>query len=196
MKIKRLVMALGLLVGLFFAACKGQKPMVTPLAVDLPVSYKSDSAAYNFILRQVTVWNKFGKKIESMYLKGEKYRKKDFESLSERQLYKLLKFDYDYAARWLVQEQYLLSMSIEADLAMKGASLQGAAKIVETQRVVMDYYKNLVRRFGTDLNLDQKPFSQDSLVSHPASERDLLYQIRIDSLSTLLMPSSLPEELR
>jgi len=190
MKAKRLIMIAALLVGLLFAACKQQRPMVPPLAIDLPASYKTDSAAYYFITNQIDNWNDFGKKIESMYLKGEKMRKKDFKSLSNRSLHNLLSLDLEYAMLWQAQDIYLGQAVAEAGLIARSASAQGAAKLVEIQRLVLDYYANLTLRFGKDLELDQEPFPIDSLPAHRLDERHQAYQ---DSLLKLLMPSPLPE---
>ncbi|MCL2738541.1 MAG: hypothetical protein FWE30_03740 [Bacteroidales bacterium] len=189
MKAKRLIMIAALLVGLLFAACKQQKPMVPPLAIDLPASYKTDSVAYHFIINQIDNWNDFGKRIESMYLKGEKFRKKDFKSLSQRALHNLLSLDLEYAMLWHAQDIYLEQVVTEAGLIARSASAQGAAKLIEIQRLVLDYYANLILRFGKDLELDQEPFPIDSL---PALRLDERHQTDQDSLLRQLMPSPLP----
>gem|GEM_PF-2527706 len=189
MKAKRLVLYLGSLAVLCSTACKEKKPVVTPLAIDLPASYRSDSAAYFFILHQVEVWNGFGTKIESLYLQGEKFRKMDFASLSKRQEYNLLKLDLEYALLWEAQDAYLDKMIAEAEWIMKDASLQGAAKVTETQKLVLDYYRDLVQHFGTDLQLDQTPLPIDSLKNRPEDPN----QAELDSLLLeKLMPSPFP----
>ena len=177
---------LGLLTGLLLGACKGQRSVVPPLSIDLPVSYKSDSAAYYFIRHQVDTWNKFGKKIESMYLKGEKFKKKDFNALSQRELFDLVKLDLDYAQLWMAQDMYVDKMALEAELIINNSSVQGAAKIVETQAIILEYSYKLVHHFGKDLCLDQEPFPIDSLPPLlPFLPMDSLPLFPMDSLPPL-----------
>lgn len=180
---------MGLLTGLCLAACKEHKPVVPPLSIDLPISYKSDSAAYYFMLQQVDIWNSFGKEIASMYQKGEKFRQKDFKSLSQRELQNLLKLDLEYALLWEAQDRYLDNMVAEADWIMQNASPQGAAKITETQRQTLMYYRDLVLHFGKDLQLDQEPLPLDSLGDF---RLDLNLSQRDSLLFQQLMPDPLP----
>ena len=190
MKAKRLVLYVALSAGLCLTTCKQRKPIILPLVVDLPASYKSDSAAYFFILNQVEIWNNFGTKIESLYRQGEKFKKKEFKSLSNRELYNILKLDLEYALLWEAQDVYLEKMILEAEWIMKDASIQGAAKITETQIQVLDYYRNLALYFGKDLELDQEPLPTDSLKN---SRLDDPNQAELDSLLLKqLMPSPLP----
>jgi len=188
MKTKRLVLVLVLLVSFGLAACKEKRPSVPPLSVDLPVSFKSDSIAYNFILHQVEVWNEFGNKIETMYRQGEKFKKKNFKSLSQRQLFKLLKLDLEYAMLWGAQNVYADNMVAEAELAIRDSSPQGSAKITETQAQIMEYFVQLVRHFGTDLQLDQEPIDPNSLLDNKLEYSDLSVQ---DSLLRQFIPDPL-----
>ena len=190
MKTKNLGLILCLLAGLLMASCTSTAPKVKPLSLDLPASYKSDSVAYSFMKNQVDNWNTFGKKVESLYRKSEKYRKKEFQSLSQRELYNLLQLEYEYMSLWFVQDVYLDQMSLEAEQAMRTASMQGVAKIIETQRVVMNYYSNLALSFGKELNLDQEPYistpEEDSLYR---AKHDSIRQVQIDSIYQKLLPS-------
>jgi len=139
------------------AACTLPSPKVPPLVIDLPASYKSDAAAYKFIKEQTTAWNAFGKEVDLLYRKGEKWRKRDFASLSEKELYKLVKLDYDYAQLWAVQDASISRMMLEAEVIYKDLSQQGAAKVIESQATIVQYYRQLVDAYGKDLKLDQAP---------------------------------------
>ena len=168
MKTKTLGLLLCFVGGLLVVSCGEQTPKVKPLAIDLPASYKSDTAAYRFIMKQVEVWNTFGKEVEKMYRQGEKWKKREFNSLSERELYNLVKLDFDYAALWVIQDHLIDNLMLEAESAMRSASEQGQAKIIETQKVAVDYYALLIKTFGKDLKLDQDPYvlTPDDILNH------------------------------
>ena len=192
--------ALCLLGGLLLMACKEEAPKVPPLSIDLPVSFKSDSAAYYFVKNQNEVWSAFGKKVESMYRKAEKFRQKEFNALSQRELLQMLNMEHDYILLWLSQEVHLTKLTLEASLAINAASDQGAAKVLETQRLVMDYYLKLVETFGMELHLDKEPYiftpeedslnrmRRDSLI-RGRFDGDSVNQFELDSLLHLLMMS-------
>jgi len=137
-------------------------------------------------MNQIDNWNSFGKKVESMHRKGEKFRKKDFYSLSQRALYDLVKLDYEYAALWAVQDIYINGLILEAESAMRSASEQGKAKILETQKLVSAYYFQLASHFGKDLKLDKEPITlSDSLYQ---SKSDSVYRAKVDSIYEQFTP--------
>ena len=189
MKVKSLPLIICLLAGLMVVSCMTQTPKVKPLSIDLPASYKTDSAAYYFIMKQAEVWNSFGKKVESMHRKGEKFRKKEFNTLSKRDLYNLVKLDYEYAALWVAQDIYLDHMLLEAEQAMSSASEQGMAKIIETQKIISEYYYNLALNFSKDLKLDKEPISfsieEDCL---NRAKRDTILSAKLDSIYEAMTP--------
>lgn len=175
MNTKRIQFVLCLLGGLLLVTCSQEAPKVPPLSIDLPVSFKSDSAVYYFVMNQNDVWNAFGKKVESMYRKGEKFKQKEFSALSQRELLKMLNLERDYLVLWMTQDLYLSKMSLDASLILDSASDQGAAKVIETQRLIMNYYQQLAKTFGTGLYLDQEPYKF-------TPEEDSLHEARLDSL--------------
>lgn len=193
-----------LLLGAVTVSCnqKAQIPKVAPLLIDIPASYRSDTSVWSFVKNQEAVWTKFGKEVEKLYVKGEKFRKKEFESLSERALVRLLQLDNDYAALWVVQIAYLRQMDLEAEKALSSASKQGAAKITEIQLMILDYYKKLSLAFGQDLKLDKYPLSTpvevdslwraqtDSLLRHTEDR----YRAKMDTLSKRLALPPLEEK--
>ena len=125
-----------------------------------------------------------------MYRKGEKFRKKDFHSLSPRELYSLVKLDYEYAEFWAVQDVYLYQMMLEADHAMRSASEQGKAKIIEAQKLVSEYYVRLATHYGKDLKLDQEPLILSDDDSLYPRKSDSVYRVRLDSIYHQLMPKT------
>ena len=157
MKTKRLNIILCLFAGVLLVACHKHEPKVLPLSIDLPASYKSDTAAYRFITYYCNSWNAFGKKVDAMYLKAEKWREKDFKMLTEKELLKVVKLDYEYAALWAVQELVIYHMRLEMENVIKRASSQGAAKIAEVQMLLAKYHADLIRAYGDDLKLDKEP---------------------------------------
>ena len=148
---------------LLATACGQQQetPSVAPLKIDLPVSYRSDTVAYNFISRQTETWNAFGKQVRSMHKRGENFRKKDFEKLSPRQELALVTLDYEYALLWTGIDQHVALMLEHWQQAMGKASSQGQGKLAETQRLFMAYYTDLERAYGKDLKLDKNPITLD-----------------------------------
>ena len=164
-----------LFTGALFVACAPDTLQAPILKFDLPASYKSDTAAYRFITEHTKELNDFGKKVAAMYHQGEKWKKKDFTSLSERQLIKLLKLDNDYVGLWIEQDLALHKMALAAHVAMLSASEQGAAKILEAQKLFVAYYQNLETLFTKDLQLDQEPypitFKTDSVHVDPPAEQ-------------------------
>ena len=183
MKTKTLGLLLCVMAGLFIVSCGAQTPKVKPLAIDLPASYKSDSAAYNFIIKQIGVWNTFGKKVDKLSRKAEKWREKEFYTLSERELISMLNLERDYLALWITQEAYIQQMMLEATNALRSASEQGKGKIIETQRLVSEYYLQLTHTYGSELNLDKEPYiyspEEDSLYN---AKRDSIRMADLDSL--------------
>jgi len=145
-----------LLAVILLAACKNNREGVKPLAIDLPVSYKTDTVAYNFISKEIKAWNEFGQKVEKMYGQAEKFRKKDFDKLSARQEYNLVKLDYEYAVLWVAIDLYVDQMVIRYEDALTKATPQGAGKMVEAQLLIMNYYQSLAAAYEKDLKLDQK----------------------------------------
>jgi len=162
--------------GAFIISCNQQPPLVPPLSIDIPASYRTDSAAWRFMNSQTAVWKDFGKKVESMYQKGEKFKQKNFFSLSQREMVNLLKLDNAYAELWLVQIAYLGQMDMEAERAAISASKEGVSKIIEVQKIVYEYYRQLVNIYGMDLKLDKDP-----LLTSPIQE-DSLSRVRYDSI--------------
>ena len=188
MKTKKWTLVLCIIIGVLVVSCNKQTPKVAPLRIDLPASYKSDSAAYHFIMNQVDVWNTFGKKVESMHRKGEKFRKKEFNSLSPKQLHRLVKLDYDYAVLWITQDIYLDQMLLEGQLAMSASSEQGMGKIIETQKLISEYYVKLALNFSKDLQLDKEPATSYYIDSLKRSINDSIDRARIDSIYQKLLP--------
>ena len=187
----------------FLSSCTSHALKVSPLSFDLPASYKSDTAAWRYIKNQEVVWNKFAKEVDRLYSRGEKLRKRDFYSLSENELVKLLKLDNEYASLWVVQIVYLRQMDLEARRALSFASEQGAAKIFETQKRAFEYYRQLALAYGQDLKLDQEPLTspspedslrkarRDSLLL--ADPQDSLYRAQIDTILRLMTPPPIEE---
>jgi|GEM_PF-4460946 hypothetical protein len=167
------------------AACKQSQtniPVINPLKIDLPASYKSDTAAYHFIKKQTEAWSDYGKKVVSMYRQGEKFRKKDFDKLSPKEELALVTLDYEYALLWSTIDQHVSGMLLSWQAAMKNATPQGQGKLIETQRLFVAYYTDLSAVYGTDLKLDRKPhvFGEDEKAT---------MQHRADSLNVLLQDS-------
>ncbi|MCL2727802.1 MAG: hypothetical protein FWD56_05410 [Bacteroidales bacterium] len=176
MKTKRIVVLL--LVGVLMVACNKVEQKVKPIAIDLPASYKSDTAAYRYITNYAKSLNEFGKKVAKMHHEGEKWHKKEYESLSDRDLYRLVKLDYDYAELWLKQGVRNHAMLVEAGDVLKRVTEQGAAKIAESQVVFAHYYRDLLLAYGVDLKLDKSPYV-------PTPEEDSIRAARIDSLTRI-----------
>jgi len=142
-------------------ACKQEQtnaPIVAPLKIDLPVSYKSDTVAYNFIKRQAEQWSGYGKNVARMYKQGEKFKKKNFDQLSPRQELALVKLDYEYALLWTAIDQHVSLMLRQLQEAVSKATPQGQGKLKETQYLFMAYYTDLSGAYGKDLGLDKKPY--------------------------------------
>jgi len=196
MKTKNWGLVLCLIMGLLVVSCNKQTPKVAPLRIDLPASYRSDTAAYRFIMKQVDVWNDFGKKVESLHRKGEKFKKKDFYSLSQKELLNLVKLDYNYAVLWITQDVYLDQMLLEGQIAMSSASEQGMGKIIETQKLISEYYVNLAVNFGRDLQLDKEPATSYPVDSLQRAIYDSIDRARIDSIYQKLMPPKIPELMK
>jgi len=148
---------------LLAAACGQQqeKVSVPPLKIDLPVSYKSDTVAYNFISSETETWNTFGKQVRSMHKQGEKYRKQDFEKLSPRKELALVTLDYEYALLWTGIDQHVALMLELWQQAMGKASDQGQDKLIEAQHLFLAYYADLEKAYGKDLKLDKNPITLD-----------------------------------
>jgi hypothetical protein len=175
-----------LLMALLAAACVGQQYKVPPIKVDLPASYKSDTAAYRFITTHTAAWNVYGARIDSMYAKGEKWKTRDYTSLSERDRYNLVKLDYEYVLLWGEIDFYIEQMLSEMKTVMESASKQGAAKIEEVQWLFADYYQQLVTSYGVDLQLDKKPYflSLEERASIQAASDSVAIEM-LDSLAKL-----------
>ncbi|MDR2584957.1 MAG: hypothetical protein LBC84_01860 [Prevotellaceae bacterium] len=189
MKTNRFI--LGILTSLLFVTCTEQKPTVAPIVIDLPVSYKADTAAYRFITQYTKEWNAFGKKIESMYKEGEKWRKKDFATLTEKEQRKVIKLDLDYAREWMVQRLFIDLMMLDLEMVKDRCTMQGTAKISESQILISDYIKLLVLTFGDDLKLDPEPY----VFSQEENERwaayiDSVTKAQSDTTQTAIPPVS------
>jgi len=190
MRVRNFIIVCCLVVAISEAGCKQSTPKVAPISFDLPVSYKSDSAAYYFIKEQEVNWKEFGKKIETMYNKGERFRKKEFTSLSQKELFDLVKLDYEYALVWTAQDLYIDVMVLKAKEAAEKSSKQGIGKITEAQRIIFDYYNKLALSFGKDLNLDKEPYI---LTPEEDSLRNDKLQSQGDSLLLKMLPPEIPE---
>ena len=167
MKTKRLNIILCLFAGILLVACHKPTPKVPLLSIDLPASYKSDTAAYRFITYYCDAWNAFGKKVDALYGKAEKWKEKEFTKLTEKELRKVVKLDYEYAALWVAQELFIQQMRLDLENVVKRVSSQGAAKIAEAQLLMAKYYAELIRIYGDDLKLDKEPIT-------PSVEKDSL----------------------
>ena len=167
MKTKGFNTILCFVAGVLLVACHNQVPKVPPLSIDLPASYKSDTAAYRFITYYCDSWNAFGKKVDALYRKAEEWREKDFKMLTEKELLKVVKLDYEYASQWAAQEMVFSQMRLEMEDVIKRVSSQGVAKIAEVQMLLAKYHAELIRVYGDDLKLDKEPImpavNKDSL---------------------------------
>jgi len=157
--IKKILALLGVVA--LIVACNSRFERIPPLAVDLPASYKTDTAAYNFITHEVKVWNNFGKRVEATYRKADKFRNKEFEKLSPKEEYDLVKLDLEYALLWTTQDIYIEEMLFRCQELLKRVSEQGAGKVTEAQALITHYYYTLVQRYGKDLQLDKNPYKPD-----------------------------------
>ena len=185
MKIKVYRLCGWLLVAALLVACNQPKLTVKPIVFDLPASFKSDTAAYHFIEREVKTWNEFGKNVETMYHEGEKWLRRDTSKLNDRQLYRMLKLDLDYAKLWFAQEAYKQKMLMEVEHVFNLSTPQGAAKVMESQMLIAGYYLELRTRFGDDLNLNLK---SPTLILNDSIkyEMDPAVRERLDSLEKLI----------
>ena len=171
-----------LLAGLLAVACSTPTPKVANISIDLPVSFKSDTAAYRFITEYTKAWNDFGKKIDALYREGEKWREKDFDKLSNKELNQMLKLDYEYAALWVAQSIFIDKMLLEMEHVVVNNSEQGAAKVAEAHYIFANYYRDLLTAYGDDLKLDKEEY-----IFSP--EEDSLYRARRDTMRHPLLDS-------